>query len=44
MNGGSGGAPVNVNVVVNAQTGQTDSNDQGTFGRLGAAIGAAVRK
>lgn len=44
MNGGSGGAPVNVNVVVNAQTGQTDSNDQGTFGRLGAAIGAAVRQ
>lgn len=43
MQGGGTGA-VNVNVVVNAQTGQTEKNDSGMFGKLGASIAGVVRQ
>lgn len=40
---GSSGSGVVVNVTVNADTGQTQGGDASSLGKLGSAIGAAVR-
>jgi len=41
--GTQGGQAVNVNVTVNAQTGQVEKDGEGSFAKLGAAIANAVR-